>query len=381
MLEIVLKRYPDLFSRLHETITEQVAFEVFQRIADTYAPSGTVSYTRGAVVGSLLAGRVRTSGLAFYTNYRRSGNVAIELGSSARKPVWCLAHGDICSYLTRECDGTRYRITPFCEPRKGEGSCEAVALAYDDVRGTMTRVAGGQLGMDQNGQMYFETDASDLLPFTRVCYVGEATWDQATGTITGYVDDGAGAAALVLAAQVLSHYDVEALLVLTDEEEGVVAPGNPAFSRGSARLFAHTPPDQLPDLVIVSDVHEEVAAVARGDLETIPFGRGALFCGAASEAKGGVTHPRLLAFQRELAAALDRHGVALHENPGYVSRSDCVSAMMATPNVALVGVPGAYSHFADTPRAHIADLVNLAKTLVVYILVAQDEAWQERCLG
>jgi hypothetical protein len=55
--------------------------------------------------------------------------------------------------------------------------------------------------------------------------------------------------------------------------------------------------------------------------------------------------------------------------------------MMATPNVALVGLPGAYSHFADTPRAHIADLVNLAKTLVVYILVAQDAAWQERCLG
>jgi hypothetical protein len=55
MLETILKRYPDLFSRLHETITEQVTFEVFQRIADTYAPSGTVSYTRGAVVGSLLA--------------------------------------------------------------------------------------------------------------------------------------------------------------------------------------------------------------------------------------------------------------------------------------------------------------------------------------
>jgi len=93
-----------------------------------------------------------------------------------------------------------------------------------------------------------------------------------------------------------------------------------------------------------------------------------------------VTHPRLLAFQRELAAYLGRHGVALHENSGYVSRSDCVSAMAATPNVVLIGVPGAYSHFADTPRAHIADLVNLAKTLVVYTLVAQDKAWRERYL-
>lgn len=373
MLETILKRHPDLFSRLHEAITEKVAFEVFQRIADTYAPSGTVSCARGAVVQSLLAEYVRSGGLTCYANYRRSGNVAIELGSSAHKPAWLMAHADICSYLTRERDGARYRITPFCEPRKGEGAREAVALAYDEARGTMAEIARGELGMGRGGQMYFET-AATLPPFTRVCYVGQATWNRATGMITGYVDNGVGSAALVLAARVLSHYDANALLVLTDEEEGVVAPGNQAFSRGSARLFARTPPDQLPDLVIVSDLHEEVAAVARGDLNAIPFGQGAIFCGAASAAKGGVTHPRLLAFQRELAVALERHGVALHENPGYVSRSDCVSAMNVTPNVALVGAPGAYSHFADTPRAHIADLVNLAKTLVVYTLVAQDTA-------
>lgn len=377
MLESILKRYPDLFPRLHDTITEETAFWVFQRIADTYAPSGTVRYTRGPVVQALLAEHAHLGGLTFYANYRRSGNLAIELGSSARKPVWCLAHADICSYLTRERDGTRYRITPFCEPRKGEGSREAVALAYDDASDTMAEVALGELSMEQDGQMTFETDSADLPPFTRVCYVGQATWDRGTGLITGYVDNGVGVAALVLAACALSHYNADALLVLTDEEEGVVVSGNQAFSRGSARLFARTPPDGLPELAIVSDLHEEVAAVAQGKPDMIPFGQGALFCGAASNAKGGVTHPKLLTFQRELADYLEQHGVALRENPGYVSRSDCVSAMNVTPNVALVGMPGAYSHFADTPRAHIADLVNLAKTLVVYVLVAQDEAWRE----
>jgi hypothetical protein len=94
----------------------------------------------------------------------------------------------------------RYRITPFCEPRKGEGGREAVALAYDEARGTMAEIARGELGMGQDGQMFFETEAADLPPFTRVCHVGKARWDRATGAITGHVDNGVGAAALTLAA-------------------------------------------------------------------------------------------------------------------------------------------------------------------------------------
>jgi len=380
MLEKLLASHPDLFTRLHQAITAERAFYVYQRIADTYAPSGTVPYTRGPVVQALLAEAGHRSRLAVHRNYRRSGNIAIELGSAAQKPVWLMAHADICSYLTRQHDGAGYQVTPFCEPRKGEGSRAALALAYDEASDAMIEVARGELGMSRDGQMRFETAAAALPPFTRVCYVGQSSWDRASGFITGYVDDGIGSAALVLAAQALAETGANALLVLTDEEEGVVAPGNQAFSRGSARLFARTPPEQLPDLVIVSDLHEEVDAVSRGDLAAIPFGQGALFCGAASGAKGGVTQPRLLAFQRDLALELARHGIALHENPGYVSRSDCVSAMAATPNVALIGVPGAYSHFADTPRAHIADVVNLAKALAVYTLVAQDAAWREKTL-
>jgi len=381
MLEKILERYPDLFLRLHETITPEITFKTFQRIADTFAPSGTVSCTRGRVVQSLLKESTWSGNPLFHNNYRRAGNIAIETGTAARKPIWLMAHADICSYLTREWDGRRYQVSPFCEPRKGEGSREAVALAYDEKQERMVTIAQGELGMDKNEKMYFETNTANLLPFTRVCYSGDATWDKNTGTITGYVDNGIGSTALVLAAGVLAHYNADALLVLTDEEEGVVTPGNQAFSRGSARLFARTPAEELPDLVIVSDLHEEVSAVSRGDLDSIPFGQGAIFCGAASGAKGGVTHPRLLTFQRKLAAELAQQGIALHENPGYVSRSDCVSAMNVTPNVALIGVPGAYSHFADTPRANIIDLVNLAKSLVIYTLVAQDKDWQNRYLA
>jgi hypothetical protein len=93
-----------------------------------------------------------------------------------------------------------------------------------------------------------------------------------------------------------------------------------------------------------------------------------------------VTPPQLLAFQRELARFLAGRGILLREHTGYVSRSDCVSAMLATPNVALIGYPGAYSHFADTPRAHIDDLVHLARVIAVYLLVAQSPEWRERYL-
>ena len=67
----------------------------------------------------------------------------------------------------------------------------------------------------------------------------------------------------------------------------------------------------------------------------------------------------------------------MSENQSYVSRSDCVSAMMATQNVVLMGFPGAYSHFDKTPRAHIDDLVSLSKSLAVLIATAQSSDWRK----
>ena len=227
----------------------------------------------------------------------------------------------------------------------------------------------------------FETDVPNLPPATRVVYQSSAEWEQESGLVTGNIDDAFGCAALVLAAVVLSHWDVQSLFVLTDEEEGVVVPGPPAFSRGASRLLNRMSPNDFPNLITISDHHEEVAELSAGTLDLSRFGQGALFGAFASGTKGGVTPPRLLAHQRALSQYLAYHKIHLNENPGYISRSDCVSAMMATPNVSLIGYPGAYSHFIDTPRAHIDDLVNLAKSLVVIHLLAQDPAWQAAALG
>jgi len=94
-----------------------------------------------------------------------------------------------------------------------------------------------------------------------------------------------------------------------------------------------------------------------------------------------VTPPPLVSFHRDLARALALHGVHLQENmDGYVSRSDSISAMMFVQNIALVGYLGSHRHFDGIPEAHLNDLVDLAKVLAVYALIAQSAEWREAYL-
>jgi putative aminopeptidase FrvX len=372
--------YPSLFEMLEQHVTPERGFDLFKRLADTYAPSLTARFTRGPMIDSMLQEVEAGPHLTFHPNYQRSGNVVLEIGKRAEKAIWCMAHLDFISFLTGEWTGGRYPLTSYCEPRQQPGRYDAIALQYDPDRHAMTEVAQGQLVMDESGKFWFECDNATLPPQTRVMYATQAEWERETGVVYGAIDDAFGCAALILAAQVLSHFPVEALFVLPDEEEGVVEKGNQAFARGSARLLQRTPPHQLPDLVIVTDVHEPSAEAPTGTADGLPLTRGALFNGEASKARGGITPPHLLHFQRQLAQSLGQQGVQLREDTGYVGRSDCVSAMMATPNVLRVGFAGAYSHFDQTPRAHIDDLVHLAKSIAAWVVVAQSEEWQERYL-
>ena len=55
----------------------------------------------------------------------------------------------------------------------------------------MEPCAQGRLHSTDSGH-FFETDAEDLPPATRVVYASQAAWDQETGMIYGMVDDAAG---------------------------------------------------------------------------------------------------------------------------------------------------------------------------------------------
>ncbi len=369
----LMQRYENLPAVLNEMITPEVCFDLFKQLSDNCSPTLTVSRVQGPLVESLLAD---TAAVRVNRNLRGSGSIGITVGQEPA-PVWLSAHADICSYLTGEWDGKRYNLTPFCMHRARPGCRVAVALGAPEGDGPLARLREGVMVTEADGRVFFEGGGPGLPRWTRVVHHLPATWERDTDEIHGFIDNEGGSAVLLLAARVLSHFDANVLLLLNDEEEGPVDKGNQSFSRALTRLLHRTPTDRLPDLFIVTDAHQQ-EQIESG--EPTAFGQGALFTGASSGTRGAVTPPHILAFTRQLASELGEHGVRLNENRTYVSRSDDVSALFYSQNVSIIGFPGAYAHFDKTPVARCGDLVELARTLVVYALIAQDPEWQREYL-
>ncbi len=370
--------YPGLWRLLEERVTAEAYFTRFQALSDNYAPTLTVSRVQGPLVESLLADRVGpASQVTVSQSLRGSGTIGVTVGAEPA-PIWLSGHADVCSYLTGPWDGAAYPLTPFCMTRAAPGRRAAMALDAPRGRGALARLAEGEMVTDEAGAVRFETERRDLPLWTRVVHHLPASWDRATDEIHGFIDNQGTCAALLLAAEVLSHYKVNAVLLLNDEEEGPVDKGNQGFSRALTRLLHRTPAELLPEVVVVSDVHEQESRLRAG-IPTL-FGAGALYSGVASGARGSVVPPQLVAFTRELSAALAPYGVKLTENDGYVSRSDDISAMKYTQNVSLIGFAGIYPHFDKTPTSRCGDLVQLTKTLIIYALIAQDTDWRRHVL-
>ncbi len=378
LIDGLLERYPTLLALLDEVVTPAAYFDLFEQLSNNYSPTLTVSRVQGPLVESLLADWGAHSTLRVETNLRGSGSIGVTIGEEPA-PVWLSAHADICSYLTGPWSGHGYELTPFCMHRARPGRRPAIALASPDGEGALRRLATGTMITESDGRLHFEVSGPDLQLWTRVVHHLPATWNEETDEINGFIDNQGGSAALLLAARVLSHLDANVLLLLNDEEEGPVDKGNQGFSRAMSRLLHRTPTELLPELFIVSDAQQQEEQLEVG--KPTSFGKGALFTGATSGARGAVTPPQLLDFTRRLAGALGEHGIHLSENRDYVSRSDDVSAMLFSQNIAIIGFPGAYAHFDRTPTARCGDLVHLTKSLVIYALIAQDAAWRKRYLG
>ncbi len=374
----LLARYPELMATLERTITAEAYFQIFQQLSDNYSPTLTVSRVQGALVEQLLSvGSGNMERMTLDRNARHSGTITVKVGSG-KPTVWLSAHADVCSYLTGAWDGSGYPLTPFCMHRVSAGARPAMALAAPRGYGPLERLVEGVMVTDEHDHVRFETARDDLPLHTRVVHHRPASWDRVTGAVSGFLDNQAGSAALLLAAQALSHFEVNALMLINDEEEGPVDKGNQGFSRAANRLLHRTPLDELPDYAIVVDGHGQEDLLRRGAPTT--FGKGASFTGMSSQARGAVTPPQLLEFARELQGWAAPFGVGMVEHPGYVGRSDDISLMQFTPNVSIVGYPGAYSHFDQPPLSYMHDLVALTKVLVFMVLAANDEAWQEAYL-
>jgi hypothetical protein len=379
ILNQLFERYDNLLPILDEIVTAEAYFDLFKQLSDNYSPTLTVSRVQGPLAESLLADtKCNANPVRVEQNLRGSGSIGLVLGKEPA-PIWLSAHADICSYLTGEWDGQRYPLTPFCMHRARPGRRDAMALGAPQGRGPLPRLSEGVMVTEPDGGIFFETADSNLPLWTRVVHHLPATWDRDTDEIHGFIDNEGSSAALLLAARVLSHFNVNALLLLNDEEEGPVDMGNQGFSRAMTRLLHRTPHNQLPEMVIVSDAQQQEKRMEAG--QSTDFGAGALFTGATSGTRGSVTPPHLLAFTRQLGAELGEVGIKLVENSDYVSRSDDISAMFYTQNVAVIGFAGAYPHFDKVPVARCNDLVHMTKALVVYALVAQDEEWRKQYLA
>jgi hypothetical protein len=367
-------RHPGIMETLDRMVTGEAYFQIFQQLSDNYSPTLTVSRVQGPLVEQILAnGAGNPDRIALDRNARGSGTITVKVG--ARQPaLWLSAHADICSYLTGTWDGTGYPLTPFCSHRATSGARAAMALGAPRGAGPLERLAEGQMISYQDSTVRFECARDDLPLQTRVVHHLAAAWDRDSGRVTGFLDNEAGSSALLLAAQVLSHFDADALLLLNDEEEGPVDKGNQGFSRAANRLLHRTPLGEHPNYAVVIDGHGQEPQLRKNAVTA--FGKGASFAGLSSSARGAVTPPQLLAFTRELAGWLRPHGIDLIEHPGYVGRSDDISMMQFTPNVSIIGYPGAYSHFEQPPMSYMPDLINLTKTLVLMALIAQDADWQ-----
>ena len=377
----VLDAVPDLYPRLAEAITEDRAFRYLSALEAVPAPSQTVRWTRAPVVERLLRddGVLDQPGVAWSRDFARSGNVVLRLGQQERaKRVWWLAHLDQISYLVEPGEGPTFPLMPLCYHMQREGRRPAVALGHDLAAGRLAELARGEIVI-AGDEITFEVSGGDgprLGPGTRVVYASRLEWDEATGRLTGCLDDTVACAALMLAAGVLCRYPVEVMIGLTDEEEGPPGDATQSFGRGGRRLVRWFEP---PELAIVCDIHESVAMMhGPGPAGELRPGDGAVFAERSSRGRGTATPPHLYALQRALAAAFAERGILLRENwGGYVSRSEDVNAAIATPNVALIGYLGSNRHWAaGPPQANLRDLLHLAAVVVCYTLLAHSDLWR-----
>lgn len=384
-------RAPGFARRLQHIVTPERAFAVFRQIADTYAPSLTTGHTRAPILaGQLQAARAEgllDAEVDFECNHRQTGVAAAFLGSRTEIRTWSVAHLDNISYLTEPRQEAGYPLTPFCQSRQTRGSRPGLALGFDAAQGQATVLAEGELVTGGAGAgssepaCFFKTDARDLPLATRVCYATAAEWDRKTDMVYGCIDNAACCAAQLLAVLVTAPYQPAVMALWPDEEEGVVDVGPPTFARATLRLVHRTPPHLLPNLVFVSDIQDLLFAEGVDPRDPASFGYGASMEGYASRTRGAVTPPRLQAAMRGLVQGMQALDVSVRETGRYVNRSDDVSLVMATPNVVFLSCPGAFTHFQETPRASILDIMHLAKALAVSWMAAQDPQWTGQFSG
>jgi hypothetical protein len=360
-----------LRSRVDHHVTRDRVRRYLSALVDTPAPSTTAGAMRVPVLNRLLAadGAFDNGRLRLDPDFAGVGSPVIFTGSGrGEAPFWAFAHLDTISYLVQPDQSGRVPLVPYCVHLMQDGECPANAYRYDLESNRYQVIVEGKIESSAGSPFFCATTRGiELRPGDRIAPVSSFADLGQGGLFTGLMDNAGGVAALAVAAPVLAEAGIEAMLAFPDEEEGPVGAGNQTMCRGSARIAALLPP---PKLAMIADVQQgggDPDSDTRGGIEnSTRLGGGAVLSEFSSFARGAVTPLGLYGLARHMADVIAEFGVRVQEsNNAYSSRSDDVSVMMRTPNVLLLGYPGFNRHFdRGLPRAHLDDVMNLAKVVV-----------------
>ncbi len=240
-----------------------------------------------------------------------------------------------------------------------DGPRPARVIRWTDERGY--HVADEGLVVGTEARLSYRSGADfSLRSGDRVALWSPVELEAGTTRLTGSIDNAAGVAAGLAAAEALVAAGVPFSLLLPDEEEGPSGCSSSTISRGAARTFPHLAP--APLTVVVDTQGLGTVDLAATDDHRQPFG--ATFAEYSSQTRGGVTPPPLYAGMTTLSQELTAEGTPLRAASGYVPRSDDAMAQLFTRNICLIGYPGINRHFDHgLPATNLDDLIALARTL------------------
>lgn len=359
-LAAVLAERPSLIDEINSRVTPEALLTVLRSIADTPAPSGASSLTRGEVVQSWFEStRLEAAGATLQRDAFDSG---CDILTSETGGISILAHLDEVSYLLREpVEPGLWRVAPYCyHLAEKPAPARIVRFAPD---GTWRLLCDAQISLkDGHHLVAFPVDV-ELKPGDRVVLASPLAHDENTGRVTGSLDNAAGVAAALLASEAMLGCGIPFSTYLTDEEEGPSGAASQTISRGAARLLRRRAPAAL---TVAVDIH----GLGKADLERnqnyrLPWG--ASLAEYSSGGKGSVARPDIYASLMQALEPLASRGVRVRANiGGHVPRSDDVVAMLHSNRVVILGYPGENRHFdRGLPAVNLQDLVDLARALVV----------------
>jgi hypothetical protein len=357
-LDRIYDELPDLERNLTELATESRLLEWFRVIGDTPAPSQTAGALRGAAIRSALATNGTLARGRYDSDVAGSGCEYVQHGVDGARLV---AHLDEISYVyagPRSDEG--WPLLAYCY-HLADGPRRARVVRWAPDHGYNVVDEGQVVGTSE--RLHYRSDAGlDLQPGDRVALWSPVSADEGSTRVTGAIDNAAGVAACVVAAEVLDASDVPYSLLLPDEEEGPSGCSSTTISRGAARVYPHLEQAPLTLIVDTQGLSDHDLSITDGHRH--PYG--ATLSEYSSQTRGGVTPPPLYAGLRELADALTNAGAPVRPATGYVPRSDDAVAQLYTRHIGLLGYPGINRHFDQgLPATNLLDLVSLARALAV----------------